>query len=183
MLDRRTVLLSIGLGLAAPRPAAADPPSEAEQAILDALAQAVIERKGLLIEYHASWCAWCRPMQALLTDPQVAPILQRRFRILRMQALERTAARRAEQLAGADETLDRYGGPAVGLPFLVFLNPKGEVLAASNTFGESFGFPASPEELNAFDSALRRADPRITQAERDVLRARCVAIYRGASRR
>jgi hypothetical protein len=134
------------------------------------------EGRGVLISFYASWCAWCTPMAAVFDDPPVRRIIEPRFRVLHVRALERRDEQRALQLPGADDVFLRFAHPNVGLPFLAFLNGDGGLVASSfaGANGENIGFPVGDADLAAFDTMMTRAAPNITARERSALRRACV---------
>jgi thiol-disulfide isomerase/thioredoxin len=178
-LKRRSLLIA-GAALAAPTlalAAPADRPSAAE-AIARESALAAQDGKRLMVVFFSSWCAWCRPMDALLEEPTAARILNAHFRILHMRALETRGSQRAQQLAGADDLLRGYADDQAGLPFLAFVDPDGEVIATSISTidGQNIGFPVEPHELDGFDAMLSVAAPGMTARERATIRAACVRV-------
>src|SRR5688572_11019957 len=88
---------------------AADPSAPtAAELLARERALAAAEGKGVLIEFFASWCVWCTPMDALINDDAVASILAPRYRVLRLRVLERRGPELARQLAGADDIFHQY---------------------------------------------------------------------------
>jgi hypothetical protein len=81
--------------------------------------------------------------------------------------------KKALENSGADKLMADWGGAKSGLPFLVFLNNRGEKIADSNRApgGKNIGCPATQEEVDAFSQILRETAPRITEAQRNKLRA------------
>lgn len=72
---------------------------------------------------------------------------------------------------GAEEVLDRVGGKDAGLPFIAFLDDKGEVIVngiypgdAKNKKG-SIGHPIEPHEVDWFMVMLKKAAPSMTADE------------------
>jgi hypothetical protein len=74
---------------------------------------------------------------------------------------------------GAAQLMAGWGGAKAGLPFLVFLNDKGEKIADSNraSGGKNIGCPATQEEVDAFSQILKETAPRITEEQRNKLSA------------
>lgn len=81
---------------------------------------------------------------------------------------EEAKDKKALENPGADTLMAGWGGAKAGLPFLVFLNGKGEKIADSNRMpnGGNIGCPATPEEVAAFDRILQETAPRITADQR-----------------
>lgn len=182
--DRRSLLTAA----AASAPAlwlgaafAADPDApDAAETLARERALAAAENKGVLIEFFASWCVWCQPMDRLLHDPALTEILAPRFRILRVRVLERRGVERARQLAGANDLFVQYGLAGAGLPFLTFLNGEGRTLITSvcAQTNENIGFPVDPHELDWFENMLAAAAPESTPAQRHAARAACARLHR-----
>jgi thiol:disulfide interchange protein len=161
--------------------AAADPTAPgAADALARECALAAAEGKGVLVEFYASWCVWCEPMDLLLNDAAMASILRPRFRTLRMRVWERRGVERARQLAGADDVFARYAPAASGLPFLTFLDGAGQTLTSSlcPATNENIGYPVAAAELDWLESMLATVAPESTESERDAARAACIRLYR-----
>jgi hypothetical protein len=74
--------------------------------------------------------------------------------------------------AGADKLMANWGGAKSGMPFMVFLDPKGKKLADSNVIGPkktNIGYPASPEEIVAFVELLKKTAPRMSEKDRKTI--------------
>lgn len=178
-LDRRSVLIGAASYVAAwAAPAAASDSAGEIVARERQLARA--DGRGVLISFYASWCAWCTPMMAVLEDPPVRRVIEPRFRMLHVRALERREEQRALQLPGADELFLTFAHPSVGLPFLAFIDGEGRVTASSfaGPNGENIGFPVGAADLAAFDAMIARAAPNVTARERAAVRRACVYAVR-----
>lgn len=77
-------------------------------------------------------------------------------------------ANKALENPGADQLMAKWGGDKAGLPFMVFLNGKGEKVTDSNRMpgGKNIGCPASAEEIAEFDRILQQTAPKITAGQR-----------------
>ncbi len=74
---------------------------------------------------------------------------------------------------GAEETMAKYGGDKAGLPFIVFLNGKGEMVVNSlRPQGGNIGHPVEPYEVDWFLAMVKKAAPGMTAEEAKVLENR-----------
>lgn len=154
--------------------------TSAETVLARESAAAAAEDRTLLIAFFASWCVWCRPMDALFEDANTGPIMARHFRVLHFRVGERDAALRALQYRGAEAAFDRITRPErdAGLPYLAILGADGRTISTSRSTvsGENIGFPSSNADMDWFESMLRQGAPQITPVELSHLRATCVRL-------
>ena len=89
--------------------------------------------------------------------------------VLLKLVIQESEPNKALENPGADEMFAQWGGAKAGLPFLVFLNGKGEKIADSNrtSKGTNIGCPATLEEVEAFKQILRETAPHITEEQRE----------------
>lgn len=77
--------------------------------------------------------------------------------------------------AGGEEVMAKVGGKDAGLPFIAFLDAKGELIVngrkpvAGKTEGANIGHPFAPEEIEWFMTMLSKAAPGMSAAERKTL--------------
>lgn len=165
-----TLVLCWGLCVAAPAPAA--PPTA--DAVLDAAARAArAGKRNLLVSFHASWCGWCRRLDAILSSPAAKEVLERHYQKAGLTVLER-GERKSLENPGAGELLTSLAGSDSGLPFTAVLERKSrKAIATSNLGGPgtNVGFPAKPHEIDHFIAMLRRGAPGMTEAEAETIRA------------
>ena len=170
----RLAVLAVCAALAAPGALAAPAANPTAEAILaGASKEARAGKRNLLVVFHASWCGWCRKLDALLADPKVAEILERHYVRTALTVLER-GERQALENAGAEELLAALAGRDAGLPFTAVLaRGTRTAIATSNAAGPgtNVGFPSAAEELDHFVAMLRKGAPRMTAAEAETLRA------------
>ena len=163
----RTLLLAVSILALGATGAAAQMPPSAEQVLTDAQAKATAEHKAIFLHFGASWCGWCKRLDAFLTAKAIRPLLEKHFVLATLDVLERGENKKLEN-AGADALLARLGGTGQGLPYFVFLDAKGEAIAtskcptAAKPAGENIGYPGEQEEIALFLALLRKVAPEFT---------------------
>jgi hypothetical protein len=72
---------------------------------------------------------------------------------------------------GGQKILTDFGWTESGLPFIVFLNKKGKMIANSNVMpkNQNIGYPGSKEEIAAFIKLLKQTAPQMTDKQRTVI--------------
>ena len=148
--------------------ALAVPPS-ADEVIAGARAKASAEKKSIYVHFGASWCGWCRRLDAFLDRPDIKPVFEKYFVPVKL-VVQEDDKNKALENPGAEAWLKKIGGPE-GLPFFAFLDGKGAVIvnskrpSASGNGGENIGYPAQAEEIDWFMVMIRKAAPQIVEAD------------------
>ncbi|MBI5444398.1 MAG: thioredoxin family protein [Deltaproteobacteria bacterium] len=148
-------------------------PPPAESVLAAAARDGKSGKRSILVIFHASWCGWCRKLEAVLSVPSVEEILERHYETASLTVQER-GEKEALENAGAEELLASIAGKDAGLPFTVVLDRKTRrAIATSNLAGPgtNIGFPSKTDELDAFIAMLRKGAPRMTAAEAETIRA------------
>jgi thioredoxin-related protein len=142
-------------------------PERAEAVLKAALQQAGGENKTVFLIFHASWCGWCKRLDAALESPNVKKIMKDHYVITHLVVME-SAAMKALENPGGNEMMGEYGGAKSGLPFYAFLNSEGNKIADSNVMpqDQNIGYPGTPEEIVAFEKLLKQTAPRMTDDQR-----------------
>lgn len=143
-----------------------------ETVLKDAYAKATKENKKVMLIFHASWCGWCKKMEASLNDPMVKKMFDDNYVIAKLDVMEQPAKKDLEN-PGSLEVMTKLKGEKSGLPFWVVLDAKGKVLgdsqvrpagASLDTYGENVGCPASKEEV-AFFTKLLKATSKLNDGQ------------------
>jgi thiol-disulfide isomerase/thioredoxin len=150
-----------------------------ETVLKDAYAKAANENKKVMLIFHASWCGWCKKMEASLNDPLVKKMFDDNYVIATLDVMEQPAKKHLEN-PGSLEVMTKFHGEKSGLPFWVVLDAKGKVLgdsqvrpsgASLDTYGDNVGCPASPEEV-AFFTNLLKATSKLNDGQLAVIAKR-----------
>ena len=100
-----------------------DPQANASDAIAQALAQAKVDHKRVLLDFGADWCPDCQVLAQLFDDPQVKPFLDAHYHVVRID------------VGQWDNNLDlanRYGNPiAKGIPAVVILDADARTITST----------------------------------------------------
>lgn len=142
-------------------------PPDALELVGEARTVAGRENKAILLHFGASWCVWCRRLEAFLQHAKIKPLLESRFVIVRLDVQEHGAKKALENPNGLSLLKD-LGGEDHGLPFLALLEAGGQPLVTSRPPGEgaqNIGYPVAPDEIAWFIQMLRKGAPAISEAD------------------
>ncbi|MBS1567733.1 MAG: thioredoxin family protein [Bacteroidetes bacterium] len=144
-----------------------------------AMAKAKKENKKVLLIFHASWCGWCKKMEASLDDPSCKKMFDENYVITYLDVQESKGKENLENPGGSD-IMKKYKGEKSGLPFWVVLDANGKPLADSQirpagagleVAGSNVGCPAEPNEIDHFVGVLKSTS-RLKEADFVVIRER-----------
>nr|UXE45585.1 thiol:disulfide interchange protein DsbD [uncultured bacterium] len=154
------------------------PKLSAEAVLKDGLAKASAEDKLVFLHFGAPWCGWCHRLDAFLAKQEIAEILGRDFIDVKIDE---------DRMTGGKELDARFRkGASGGIPWIAFLDAKGNVLATSDGPDGNIGYPAKPDEIAHFANMLavaRRIEPEQKEAILKVLKDEGSAIERASRER
>lgn len=135
----------------------------AETIITAAYKRAAAEKKNIIVLFHASWCGWCRKMDASMNDDKTKKLFDDNYVTVHLTVEESKDKKNLEN-PGADLMKKKYHGEEAGLPFWLIFDKDGKLLGDSfirkqgtpmDQPGESIGCPANGEEVVAFITILK----------------------------
>jgi thioredoxin-related protein len=144
----------------------------AESIMNKAFDQAAKEGKNVILMFHASWCGWCKKMDASLNDESCREFFNSNYVITHLVVLESKGKEHLEN-PGAKAIFDKYSGGSAGIPFWLIYDSKGNVLEDSmmpskdrngNPVRANIGCPATDEEVEQFAGKVKRTS-KIGDAE------------------
>jgi thiol-disulfide isomerase/thioredoxin len=144
--------------------AAQEKPEPADKIMSNACKLAAMENKNVFVMFHASWCGWCKKLEASINDPSCRDFFKENFIFVHLTVLESKDKKNLEN-PGAPEMYNKYAGTSSGIPFFIIFDSKGNFLADSKIKsrgdgpdkpGQNMGCPAADEEVAAFIQVLRK---------------------------
>jgi thiol-disulfide isomerase/thioredoxin len=154
---------------------AAEAPPSADVLLQRAQATAQASHRAVLVAFHASWCSWCRRLEATLNRPAVKPIMDRHFVIQWLTVQERGPKQELDNPGAAALYQQWTAGAKAGIPFYLVLDAKGQMVSSSiralkpGGKAGNMGYPGSPEEIQGFIALLKDGAPALTATETDTL--------------
>jgi thiol-disulfide isomerase/thioredoxin len=137
----------------------ADAPT-ADQVLAPAKAKAAAGPKAIFLHFGASWCVWCKRLDAFLDRPDIKPVFEKYFVPVKLVVQENDKNKALEN-AGADVLLKQLGGPS-GLPYSAFLDAQGALIVNSKLNGQNIGYPSQPVEIDWFIRMMKQAAPNMS---------------------
>jgi thioredoxin-related protein len=146
-------------------------PEPADKVLSDACKQAAAEKKNVMIIFHASWCGWCKKLEASINDPACKEYFDKNFVIRYLTVLEAKDKKNLEN-PGANDLFEQNGGKGGGIPYFLIYDKKGKLLADSKmdvkkptgVVRSNMGCPAQDEEIAAFIETLKKTS-KINEAQ------------------
>lgn len=154
-------------------------PDSAQVLLNKAYKQAAKEKKNVFVIFHASWCGWCKKLDASINDPSCKDYFDKSFIFVHLTVLESKDKKNLEN-PGATEMFNKYSGGNSGIPFFLIFNKKGVLLADSKIRpagdgldkpSQNMGCPAAEEEVAAFIEVLKKTS-KITDSQAIAIKER-----------
>lgn len=136
----------------------AQPPVKTSTLLELAYLNATAENKAVLTIFHASWCSWCKKLDASLNDKALKPYFDKNYIIVHITVLETDENKKLEN-PGGSALLAKYKGENEGLPFFVLSDHKKKLIGTSLMNGKNIGCPASEKEVKYFIGLLKKSSP------------------------
>jgi len=131
----------------------------------EAYAKAKREKKNVMVIFHASWCGWCKKMDAMLESPEFKSTFENSYVITHVDVLEQPAKKGLEN-TGGEEIMAQLGGKDAGLPFFAILSPEGKKLGDSMLPKTgNMGFPSAANEVAGFKVLLKNTAPKMRASD------------------
>lgn len=134
----------------------AQPAEPSGKILAAAYKKASKENKNVIIMFHASWCGWCKKMDASMNDESTKKYFDDNYVTVHLTVQENPAHKKDEN-PGADVFLAKYKGTEAGLPFFLIMDKKGKLIGDSFVNGSNLGCPASASEVEAFISLIKKS--------------------------
>jgi thiol:disulfide interchange protein len=144
-------------------------PATTDSILKGAIKTAKSSHKPIFVIFHASWCGWCKKLEAAMDQPEFKKMFEKTYVLVRLDVLESKDKQEALENPGGVELMKSWGGEKSGLPFYVFLDENGTKVADSNAMPKegNIGYPGAPEEIVAFDGLLKKSAPKLAVAQRE----------------
>jgi len=145
----------------------------ADDLLAQAESKAAAEHKAIFVHFGASWCPWCRRLDAFLDRPDIKPVFDKYFIPVKV-VVQEDDRNKARENPGGDNLMKKLGGPA-GLPFSAFLDARGGLVINSinpaTPGGEgNIGFPVEPEEVAWFIKMMCTVTPQMSADDVQIIR-------------
>ena len=135
----------------------------ANQVLSEAKTKAAAQHKAIFVHFGASWCGWCRKLDAFLDSEDIKPLFEKYFVPVKLVVQENEKNKALENL-GADGLLKDWGGPD-GLPYSAFLDAQGKLIVNSKHNGRNIGYPGEADEIDWFVAMMKKAAPKMSNGD------------------
>jgi thiol-disulfide isomerase/thioredoxin len=151
-------------------------PPPAKELLSVTVKEAASKGKNTLVSFKASWCSWCKRLNAAWELPDAKGAIEKHFSVLWLTVLERGDSKALEN-PGSDVLMSEWAGDAkTGIPFMVILGRDEKPISTSIWAmkpGEqpaNMGFPGDDEERDAFIAFLKTGAPSLTAEDEKAIK-------------
>ncbi|MCH5596689.1 thioredoxin family protein [Niabella ginsengisoli] len=153
----KNLLLFIFISLIGVNAFAQQTPASANDVLEKAFSKANAEKKNVFIIFHASWCGWCRKMDAAMNDESCKKFFDDNYVIEHLTILEAKDKKHLEN-PGAEDLYKKHAPAKSGIPFWIIFNANGDVIGdAKMPDGNNSGCPAAVKEVEHFINMLKKS--------------------------
>ena len=155
-------------------------PLTATEMLNTAFAKARLENKNVFVKFTASWCGWCKKMDASMEDPVCKKLFDDNFVFVQL-VVDESEKNKSLENPGADSVRLKYNGDEnQGIPFWFILDSNAKLLGdcyirskgeGINEKGNNIGCPANAEEVAAFIEVLKKTT-KLNAAELAIIQER-----------
>ena len=151
-------------------------PLPASKLLETAESQAQAQGKNVLVIFHASWCIWCKRLDAFMTDPNYKQVFDDNFVVVKVTVQE-DPPHKALENPGGEDVMDALGGRKSGLPLFAILDPSGKMIinsvipASGSDPGGNMGFPAKANEIDHFQTMMQKGAPKVTADQIEAMKS------------
>ncbi len=156
--------LALGVGQVRADVAAPKPTKEIMAA---ATAEAKKQQKPVMVIFHATWCGWCKKLEAVMDRPEFKQMFEANYVMVSLDVMENGPKIAEAENPGGKDLMAKLGGEKSGLPFYAWINPKGKKLADSNAMPKdsNIGYPGEPAEIETFIGLIKKTAPNWSEAD------------------
>jgi thioredoxin-related protein len=166
----RAFLLAVLLAVT-PFPLLAQDRPAADAVVDQAVAEARATDRVVMVRFRASWCQWCARLDAAVHSFDLGRMLGDHYVQVEL-TVDEDETKAFLDTPRAAEYRQALGGAESGIPFYVFLDGDGEVIADSLRMpeGGNIGYPVTDEEIDRFMELVERTAPRMPETDRERVR-------------
>lgn len=137
---------------------AQDAPDSSTIILEKAFSKAKAENKNVFVIFHASWCGWCKKMDAAMNDAACKKFFDDNY-VTQHLRIQETYNNKDRENPGAEELFAKYAPENSGIPFWLVFNGKTKELIgdAKMPDGSNAGCPAAKAEVQHFIAVLKKS--------------------------